>query len=259
MLKKVLLISLVIIGVFILVWPNVLDYFGRIPDEGQKITKELTDPEEDGESFTDNIQKAFAYVGQKIEGLAFSANVFLTKQGNNKTSQIEEEGFYGKINGQGSDVQKTTGTSGSGSSGGPSGSGAGTGGHAGNNGNSNQGNTLTPSPISDPTTPPASNDIPIDTLSLITKKQSDNKVSMKYEDTSGKTINVTVQIRNEERVIFSGQFFSSSFETIILDASATPHFIDLVVEHELYGRVIATAYIPKGSTDTVIFGAFAKD
>lgn len=67
-----------------------------------------------------NFQKAFAYVGEKIEGLAFSANVFLTKQSDNKTSQVEKEVFYGKINGQNSDGQKATGTSGGGSSGGPS-------------------------------------------------------------------------------------------------------------------------------------------
>jgi len=82
---------------------------------------------------------------------------------------------------------------------------------------------------------------------------------MIYDDTSRKTINVTVQIRNAGQVIFTGQFFSSSFETTIMDASATPHFIDLVVEHAVYGQVIATAFVPAGSTDAVIYGVFSKN
>jgi hypothetical protein len=250
MLKKILLISLVIVGVSVLLIPNGFDYFLKIPEEGQKITKELTDPaQDDGQSWADNFQKAFAYVGEKIEGLAFSANVFLTKQSDNKTSQIEEEVFYGKITGQKADTA-LNGISGSGGS-------------ANNIGKQNQGNTLTVISTSSSQNPvtilPIANDGSFNTLSLITKKQSDNRVSMKYDDTSGKTINVIVQIRNEEQTIFSGQFFSSSFETIILDASATPHFIDLVVEHAVYGRLSATAFIPQGSNDSVIYGIFAKN
>ena len=82
---------------------------------------------------------------------------------------------------------------------------------------------------------------------------------MKYEDTSGKTVSVTVIIRNEEKVLFTGQFFSPSFETIILDASDTPHFIDLVVDHSIHGQIFATAFNPVGNTDTSIYGVFSKE
>jgi len=253
MLRKIILISLVIVGVAILVSPDSFDFFSNIPNEGEKITKDLTDPTEDTfDTLQNNIQKAFGFVGEKIESLVFSADVFLSKQeNNNKTSTtLDEEGFYGKINEQktGEPQTPTTGTS------------SGAGGSQTNNNNGNTNHAGAPTIIQNPTnTPPITSQIPFDTLSLITKKQSDNRVSMIYDDTSRKTINVTVQIRNAGQVLFTGQFFSSSFETTIMDASATPHFIDLVVEHAVYGQVIATAYVPAGSTDAVIYGVFSKN
>ena len=253
MLRKIILISLVIVGIVILVSPDSFDFFSNIPNEGEKITKELTDPQEDTiDTLQNNIQKAFGFVGEKIESLAFSADVFFSKQENsNKTSKSsDEEGFFGKINEQKIDEPKTptAGTSG------------GAGGSQTNNNNGNTNPASAPTIIQNPTnTLPITSEIPFDTLSLITKKQSDNRVSMKYDDTSRKTINVTVQIRNAGQVLFTGQFFSSSFETTIMDASATPHFIDLVVEHAIYGQVIATAFVPAGSTDAVIYGVFSKN
>ncbi len=248
MLKRILLISLVVIGIAILVSPSSFDFFGNIPDEGKKITLELTDPVKDtAETWQNNFHKAFAFVGEKFESLAFSADVFLSKQENeNKTSKQEEGGFYGKINEQKTSEPKTspTGTLGGGSQ------------ENNNNGNSNPGSV--PAIIQNPPKPITSK-IPFDTLSLITKKQSDNRVSMEYDDTSGKTISVTVQIRNEEQVLFTGQYFSSSFETTITDFSATSHFIDLVVEHTVYGQVTATAFIPAGNNDSVIYGVFSKN
>lgn len=252
MLRKIILLSLVIIGVVILVSPSSFDFFGNIPDDT---------PDDTTDTLKNNIQKAFAFVGEKIEGLAFSANVFLSKQENdNKTSDsLEEEVFFGKINGQKIDEPKTPTTRTSNGGGGGSG-GGGSGGSPTKNNNGNINPASVPTIIQNPTNiQPITSEIPFDTLSLITKKQSDNRVSMKYDDTSGKTISVTVQIRNEEQVLLTGQFFSSNFETIIMDASATPHFIDLVVDHAVYGQVVSTAFIPAGSTDTVIFGVFSKN
>src|SRR3990170_143726 len=250
MLRKILLISLVVIGLAILVSPSSFDFIGNIPNEGKKITSELTDPAEDtAETWQNNIQKAFAFVGEKIEGLAFSADVFLSKQENeNKTSKLEEGGFFGKINGQKTAEPKTS----------PTGTLDG-GGSQANNNNGNSNPPSIPAIIQNPTTQPITSKIPFDTLSLITKKQSDNRVSMEYDDTSGKTMSVTVQIRNEEQVLFTGQYFSSSFETTITDFSATSHFIDLVVEHTVYGQVTATAFIPVGNNDSVIYGVFSKN
>ena len=249
MLKRILLISLAVIGIAILVSPSSFDFFRDIPNEGKKITLELTDPVEDtAETWQNNFNKAFAFVGEKFEGIVFSADVFLSKQENeNKTSNLEEGGFFGKLNGQKTSEPKTSPTGSSGSGGSQA---------ENNNGNSNP--TSVPAIIQNPTTPITSK-IPFDTLSLITKKQSDNRVSMEYDDTSGKTSSVTVQIRNEEQVLFTGQYFSSSFETTITDFSATSHFIDLVVEHAVYGQVTATAFIPVGNNDSVIYGVFSKN
>jgi len=248
MLKRILLISLAVIGLAILVSPSSFDFIGNIPNEEKKITVELTDPVEDtAETLQNNIQKAFAFVGEKFESLVFSADVFLSKQENeNKTSKQEEGGFFGKLNGQNTAEPKTSpaGTLGGGSQ------------ENNNNGNNNPASV--PAIIQNPTNPITSK-IPFDTLSLITKKQSDNRVSMEYDDTSGKTSSVTVQIRNEEQVLFTGQYFSSSFETTITDFSATSHFIDLVVEHTVYGQVTATAFIPVGNNDSVIYGVFSKN
>jgi len=255
MLRKILLISLVVIGVAILVSPSSFDFIGNIPDEGKKITREVTDPVEDtAETWQNNIQKAFAYVGEKFEGIVFSADVFLSKQENeNKTSKQEEGGFFGKINGQNTAEPKTAEPKTS-----PTGS-SGSGGSQENNNNGNNNPSGVPAIIQNPTTQPITSKMPFDTLSLITKKQSDNRVSMEYDDTSGKTMSVTVQIRNEEQVLFTGQYFSSSFETTITDFSATSHFIDLVVEHTVYGQVTATAFIPVGNNDSVIYGVFSKN
>jgi hypothetical protein len=249
MLKRILLISLAVIGLAILVSPSSFDFFKDIPNEGKKITLELTDPVEDtAETWQNNFNKAFAFVGEKFEGLVFSADVFLSKQENkNKTSNLEEGGFFGKLNGQKSAEPKTSPTGSSGSVGSQE-----------NNNNGNNNPASVPAIIQNPTTPITSK-IPFDTLSLITKKQSDNRVSMEYDDTSGKTSSVTVQIRNEEQVLFTGQYFSSSFETTITDFSATSHFIDLVVEHTVYGQVTATAFIPVGNNDSVIYGVFSKN
>jgi hypothetical protein len=248
MLKKILLISLVVIVIAVLVSPSSFDFFWKIPNEGAKVTRELTDPVEDtADALTNNIQNAFAFVGEKIERLGFSADVFLSKQEKNKTStQPEEEIFFGKLNGQKSSPAATSG----------GGGGSGNTQTTNNNGNSNPVTPIIQNPVN---IPPINSNVSFDTLFLKTKKQSDNRVSMEYDDTSRKTTSVTVQIRNEAQVLFTGQYFSSSFETTIMDASATPHFIDLVVEHTVYGKVTATAFVPAGSTDTIIYGVFSKN
>jgi len=107
-------------------------------------------------------------------------------------------------------------------------------------------------------TTPVSQTISFETLSLVTEKQNDGNVSLKYLDSSGKTISVTVTIRNDVKILFTGQFFASSFETLILDAADTPHFIEMIVDHEEYGIISASAFNPAGNTDTTINGVFAS-
>ncbi|GFN40778.1 MAG: conserved hypothetical exported protein, partial [Marine Group I thaumarchaeote] len=58
------------------------------------------------------------------------------------------------------------------------------------------------------------NTISLETSSLKTTQQSDDGIMLQYEDTSGKTISVSVTLRTTERELFSGIFYSSMFETL---------------------------------------------
>jgi len=133
--------------------------------------------------------------------------------------------------------------------------------HTSNPNNTNNPNSQGNTQIIIPTviTTPEIQTISFETLSLVTEKQSDGNVRLTYLDSSGKTISVTVTIRNDVKILFTGQFFASSFETLILDAADTPHYIDMIVDHEDYGIISASAFNPAGNTDTTINGVFASD
>ena len=100
------------------------------------------------------------------------------------------------------------------------------------------------------------NIISFETLSLKITQQSGDGVMLQYEDTSGKTISVSVTLRTTERELFSGIFYSSMFETLVNDASNTAYFIDMVVEHQEYGTISSSVYNPRDSTNTIINGIF---
>jgi len=100
------------------------------------------------------------------------------------------------------------------------------------------------------------NTISLETSSLKTTQQSDDGIMLQYEDTSGKTISVSVTLRTTERELFSGIFYSSMFETLVNDASNTAYFIDMVVEHQEYGTISSSVYNPRDSTNTIINGIF---
>ncbi|HEU04378.1 hypothetical protein LCGC14_1097980 [marine sediment metagenome] len=100
------------------------------------------------------------------------------------------------------------------------------------------------------------NIISFETLSLKITQQSGDGVMLQYEDTSGKTISVSVTLRTTERELFSGIFYSSMFETLVNDASNTAYFIDMVVEHQEYGTISSSVYNPRDSSNTIINGVF---
>ncbi|HSA98534.1 MAG TPA: hypothetical protein VLF17_05600 [Candidatus Nitrosotenuis sp.] len=97
-----------------------------------------------------------------------------------------------------------------------------------------------------------------ETLQLKTVRHDGNMVSIQYEDTSGKTTKVTVILKNSEKQLFSGEFFSSKFETDVNDVSTSPHIIEMVVEHPDYGTVSSSVYNPEGNQDTTIYGVFTQ-
>ena len=102
------------------------------------------------------------------------------------------------------------------------------------------------------------NTISYETLSLKTTQQADNSVMLRYEDTSGKTISVSVTLRTTDRELFSGIFYSSMFETFVSDTSNTAYFIDMIVEHQEHGTISSSVYNPRDSPNTFINGVFSQ-
>jgi len=79
-----------------------------------------------------------------------------------------------------------------------------------------------------------------------------------YEDTSGKTISVTVTLRTTEKELFTGIFYSSMFETYVQDITKTSYFIDMIIQHEEYGTISSSVFNPMDGSDVVINGVFSK-
>ena len=130
----------------------------------------------------------------------------------------------------------------------------------GTNGKTTQNNIQTSNTVSSPSTTASTTPqtLIFETLSLTTSQEVDGMVMLHYEDSSGKTISVSVTLRNSERELFNGVFFSSMFETFIDDASETPYFIDMIVEHEEYGTINSSVYNTGENKDTTINGVFSK-
>jgi len=119
-----------------------------------------------------------------------------------------------------------------------------------------------PTPVSDssPTTIVAKTQAiqTFETLSLVTSQQPDDTVMLNYEDTSGKTISVTVILRTTEKDLFTGTFYSSMFEASVNDATKTSYFIDVIIEHEEHGTISSSVFNPADTTDTIINGVFSQ-
>lgn len=92
----------------------------------------------------------------------------------------------------------------------------------------------------------------------LTSTHKGNDVLINYNDASGNTIGVVVTLRNSDKEIFSGQFTSSKFETIISDVPNTPHMIEMTVEHAVYRTLHASVYAPADSQDSTISGIFTE-
>ena len=75
---------------------------------------------------------------------------------------------------------------------------------------------------------------------------------LRYEDTSGKTISVTVTLRTTEKELFTGIFYSSMFETFVQNVTETSYFIEMTIDHEEYGTISSSVFNPVDSPDTII-------
>ena len=104
------------------------------------------------------------------------------------------------------------------------------------------------------------NQLPIihETLSLSTTQASNDDIVLQYSDSSGKTNSVNVIIRTDQKEIFSGIFFTSTFETNLNDISNQPYYVDMIVEHDDYGIVTSSVFNPGDSTNSKINGIFLQ-
>ncbi len=108
-----------------------------------------------------------------------------------------------------------------------------------------------------PSSPYTPQTISFETLSLTTTQQLDDSVMLSYEDTSGKTISVTVTMRTIDRELFTGIFYSSMFEAYVNNAPNTSYFIDMTVEHQEYGTISSSVFNPAETPETIINGVFS--
>jgi len=79
-------------------------------------------------------------------------------------------------------------------------------------------------------------------------------VILSYDDTSAKTISVTVTLRNSDGQIFTGTFTTSQFQTEIQDVPNTPHIIDMTVVNSNYGTLHGSVYAPSNIQNSTING-----
>ena len=93
---------------------------------------------------------------------------------------------------------------------------------------------------------------------MSTKQQPNDDILLHYSDSSGKTKSVNVILRNEQKELFKGTFFSSMFEATVNDATDIPYFIDMIVEHEDHGTITSSVFNPGDSSDSKINGIFSQ-
>lgn len=81
---------------------------------------------------------------------------------------------------------------------------------------------------------------------------------LSYDDTTGKTIQVTVTMKNSEKILFSGTFYASQFHTEVNDIPDTPHIIEMTIQNAIYGTLHASIYAPPNIQNSTISGIFTN-
>ncbi len=234
---RLIIIGAVVIFGVVAFLPQTMDLIPNPPSIIDSVKNDLSDIQDDAiEQVEGTIEGSIDSVNTSIENLRESSQEFLSTQVIPEAIipvEYKEEIFYGKL--QDESTQEKVERHGSSPS-------------------TKGGLIAVPTVI----TTPQIQTISFETLSLVTEKQADDTVTLKYEDTSGQTISVTVTLRNDDKILFTGQFFSSSFEATVLDAANTSHFIDMIVDHEVHGIISASAFNPAESTDAQINGVFTS-
>ncbi|EPA06553.1 hypothetical protein BG20_I1161, partial [Candidatus Nitrosarchaeum limnium BG20] len=95
-------------------------------------------------------------------------------------------------------------------------------------------------------------------LSLSSVQQVNGDVLLDYFDKTGNTKSANVMIRTSEKEIFAGTFYTSNFKTAINDVSGTPYYMDVIIDHKIYGIVKSSIFNSGTSADYKVIGMFAK-
>ena len=245
-------IKLAIIGsillVAIIVFPN--EIYQLFPETSSNVKNDLEKTKDDA------IQKTGTTIGEggklvnnqvkdftksSTEGILESISESISKSINNfSESTLQTIGFAGILGDGQADSAKSTARHDSTSASSPS-----------------KSTPSTSSPFSTVTTEGQTIQT-FETLSLSSTQQLNDNIMLHYEDTSGKTISVTVTLRTTEKELFTGIFYSSMFETFVQDVTKTSYFIDMIIEHEEYGTISSSVFNPVDSPDTIINGVFSK-
>lgn len=106
---------------------------------------------------------------------------------------------------------------------------------------------------------PASPEAPqyFQTVQLNAVNQGTNAL-LSYDDTTGKTTQVTVTLKNSDRILFSGTFYASQFHTEVNDVPNTPHIIEMTIQNAIYGTLHASVYAPPTVQNSTISGIFTN-
>lgn len=227
--------SIFLVGA-ILFMPQTMDLFPNTPTIIDSITKDISGIQKDTINQVEGgIDKSINSANNQIDNIKESSQDFLSTQelpDRIIPTQFEEI-FFGKIE-EKQEAQQSIKRKGSGNS------------------------QSVPAGVPIVITTPQTQTISYETLSLVTEKEGIENVMMKYVDTSGKTNSVTVTMRTTEDIIlFTGQFFSSNFEATVLDAGDVAYFIDMVVDHQEFGTISASAFNP-GNSESMISGVFTE-
>jgi hypothetical protein len=94
-------------------------------------------------------------------------------------------------------------------------------------------------------------------VQLTTINQGNNTM-LNFDDSSGQTKSVTVTMRNNDTVLFTGTFYSSKFTTEVKDVPDTPHLIEMTIDNTIYGILHASAYSPSNAQNSTMTGILSQ-
>jgi len=121
-----------------------------------------------------------------------------------------------------------------------------------NNDGSTNSNPSTSQSSSDPVAPPY-----FQTVQLNAVNQGTTAL-LSYDDTTGQTTQVTVTMKNSDKVLFSGTFYASQFHTEVNDIPNNAHIIEMTIQNAVYGTLHASIYAPPNIQNSTISGIFTN-